>query len=112
MGQVKSQATPSQVATPLGGATQGAHEAPQALASLARQRLSGQVRVPVGQLPLHDTLWSMQAPAHSFSPVGQPGTQAVPLQLTNPPIGASQGAQRSPQVARAPLGTQADPHRW
>src|SRR4029079_15465039 len=51
----------------------------------------------------------MHIPSHSCMFVGQPVTHAVPLHVTLPPVGATQGAHEVPQLAtsvldRHPLG--------
>jgi hypothetical protein len=47
----------------------------------------------------------MQAPAHSFWPVGQLPPQAVPSQVAVPPAGTGQGTQAEPQLATSLLAT-------
>lgn len=58
----------------------------------------------------------MQAPLHSFMPLGQAATQARPLQVTVPPLGAWQGVHDvlsvGPQVATAPLLTHFPAQVW
>ena len=42
---------------------------------------------------------AMQAPAHSFWPVGQVPPQAVPSQVAVPPVGTGQATHAVPQFA-------------
>jgi len=74
-----------------------------------------QTRWPLGQVPLQAAFWAMQTPLQFCGRfVGQAGTQAVPLQVTVPPVGAWQAVEHSvrPQVARALLLTQTFPQLW
>lgn len=64
---------------------------------------------PVGQVPLHAASWAMQVPLQFCGILlGQLWTHAVPLHVTVPFVGATQGLVHSvkPQVARAVLLTQ------
>jgi hypothetical protein len=54
----------------------------------------------------------MQVPLQSFS-APQSGTQASPLQVTVPPLGAWQAVHEvGPQCPTSASLTQAPPHRW
>ena len=44
--------------------------------------------VPFGHTPEQAAVEATQAPAQGFIPEGQAGTQAVPLHVTLPPVGA------------------------
>ena len=84
----KPHEVPSQVAAPLVGTGHTAQLVPQAAALFARQKVSGQARVPTGQAPMQAIASSMQAPWHSFLPPGHAGMQATPSQVTVPAVGA------------------------
>lgn len=92
--QVKSQLVPLHVVSlaPV-GLGQAVHEVPQESTLLFVAQIPLQLWVPTGQTPAHAIPLSMQADKHSFNPVGQLGTQAVPSQVTDPPIGIGQVVQ-------------------
>src|SRR3954453_513378 len=54
----------------------------------------------------------MQAPAHSFWPVGQIPPQAVPSQVAVPPAGTGHATQAEPQLATSLLATHCPVQLW
>jgi hypothetical protein len=75
----------------------------------------GQVRCPLGHAPLQAAFCAMHAPLQFCGRLdGQLWTQAVPLQVTDPEVGALQAVVHSvrPQVAGALLLTQVPPQLW
>ena len=71
------------------GAVHDMHPAPQKVVLVSDWQMPLQLCVPVGQVPLHASALPMQAPLHSFDPVGHAGTHASPSHVTvPPPVGA------------------------
>ena len=74
-----------------------------------------QVCCPLGHIPLQAAFCAIHTPLQFCGRVaGQVWTQAVPLQVTAPPVGALQALVHSvrPQVAGALLLTQVPPQLW
>ena len=110
--QVIPQLVPLQVAWAFGGVGQGVHEAPHELTAVLARQTPLQSCVPCGHCPLHAAPAGKHAPAHSCWPSGQAGTQACPLQLTDPPVGATQGAQAVPQLLMPLFERHCPLHSW
>jgi hypothetical protein len=109
------QATPQtlllQNATPLAGAEQAVHAAPQLPESLSDWQVPLQSCVPAGQIPWQLCAAGTQAPAQSFVPVGQVAPHETPSHVAVPPVGCTHGAQATPQVRTSVFETQKSLHR-
>jgi hypothetical protein len=97
--------------------------APVASQSMAEQQpggvmhvlLDAQYRCPVGQVPLQASIWGIQVPLQFCGALGgQACTQAVPLQLTVPPVGVLHALVHSvrPHVATSLLLTHLPSQLW
>ena len=84
---IKSQLPLTQVGTPFVTAGQEEHDVPQLSMLVSDLQTPLQLWVLAGHTPLQAAFASMQTPAHSFL-VPQSGMQALPLQVTVPPVGA------------------------
>src|SRR5437868_3815111 len=85
-----------QVAIPLGGAGQGAHEPPHELTELSSAHSPLQSWVPAGHWPMHDCPIGRHEPTHSLRSAGQVPLHEVPSQVAVPPTGALHGVQDWP----------------
>ena len=98
--QVKPQVMPSHVApVAFTGTGHGEQLLPHALTSIVLGHDWPHAWVLAGHVPLQGAAWSMQAPRHSFLPVGQVPPQPVVSQVADPPFaGSRQGVHDVPQV--------------
>jgi hypothetical protein len=111
---VKSQIVPSQVVAlaPV-GLGHDVHKVPHESMLALDLQSPWQLWVPAGQVPSHAAVLAMHAPAQSFIPAGHAGTQAVPSQVTVPPIGSWQLMHDVvPQLPTSRLLTQRPAQRW
>ena len=88
--QVKSQLVPSQVVAlaPVGFEQDVHAVVPHESTLVFEAQTPLQSCVPFGHTPEQAADEATQAPAQGFIPEGQAGTQAVPLHVTLPPVGA------------------------
>jgi hypothetical protein len=91
--QVNPHCTPSQVAVPCAGATQGVQELPQLPTAPFGRQVPLQSWLPPGQSPAHDIVCGAQAVPHSRLPLGQVAPQLTPSQVAAAPVGTKQGLQ-------------------
>jgi hypothetical protein len=54
----------------------------------------------------------MQAPRHSFFPVGQEPSQCPPVHVAVPPLGATHGSHETPQLSGLVSFRQRPLQRW
>jgi hypothetical protein len=110
--QVNPHDVPSHVAVPLAGAVHGVHDVPQLFGLALGWQLPEQSWLPATHTPEQEAVLAMQAPAHSFIPVGQAPPHVVPSQVAVPPVGIGQATHAMPQFATSVFFTQVPVQSW